>query len=295
MCWTGRGTVTLGKNHTCGDLLSSHSSSISIALSRAFLGQSDFYEIFPLWDAIPEQGYSRLQKIILDIIPGDVGTELALATADIDTPDVLGQTPLFSALLVRKTETVECLLKYDANVNLADVWGCTPLMIAANVSLIDKLILAGADLHATNSWGQSALKYAHLYNYKEVFKRLLYHESQLEKKSELFLQLAGEYGYGGTRVIEDITDESYDASSTEESDLSDTEDFIDATETLSIQARQPPPHAVPQSSVASPLAHSLHSKPLQAPLPPPPSLRSRFIRKPNSNIMGKRHRKGCAF
>jgi len=225
-----------------------------MALSYAFLGHSDHYEVFPLWDAIPEQGYTRLHKIILGILPGKIETELAISTADIDTPDIFGITPLLWAVTLEEDEIVQSLVKSKANVNLADVRGLTPLMMAAVRGLpscIDSLVHAGANLHAVHPIGLTALSCTRFSKSEESRRRLMYHESKLGKKSELFLQLAEHYGYG-TRVIEDVTDEPDSAEETakdvedfinestvdvgtEESDVEDVEDFADALENLSIQ------------------------------------------------------------
>ncbi|MCJ1246460.1 hypothetical protein MMC30_003667 [Trapelia coarctata] len=246
-------------------------SPVSIALSRAFFGQSELYEIFPVWDAIPEQGYTRLHKIILDIIPGDVETELAISTADIDVPDILGQTPLFWAVLLGKDEIVVTLLKYNADVNRADAWSCSPLMVAASgqsASSVDKLLSAGADLHAVNSWGDSMMMYE-----LPIFDHE--HHNGYEEDT-------------AHPVIEDITDESYEGYSVEDPDLDNMEDFADALETLCIHTSEP---TIPQTPAASLLTHSIDSEPPNPPppadptqpqlkqtyrLPPPNSLRRRF-------------------
>lgn len=237
-------------------MLSSYRTPICEILLWASWGDAVVYEIFPLWEAIPEQGLSRLHKIILNILPGDVECELAVSTADIDTQDIDGQTPLMVAVRLRKDEVVQSLLKYKANASLADVHGFSPLMLATRkgkASLIDDLVVAGAHLQSTDSSGDSALVYAGYYGKKEAAARLMYHESKLETKSKDFLKLAEEYGYG-SRTVEDITDEpgecdsvgesdledsgdvsdqSYDLDSVDELDLEDTEDFADPLETFS--------------------------------------------------------------
>ena len=234
-------------------LQGSHSTTFHMALWWGIRGQLEYYEIFQLWDVIPEQGYSRLHKIILNIIPGDIETELALSTANINAPDAWGLTPLWWAVYFRETKQVESLLHYNASVNIANSFGCTPLILAAlwnSVFIIDKLLLAGADLHAVDRWGRSALKCAHVYKTKKAITFLMDCGSELENKSELFLQLAEEYGYG-TRVIEDVTDEAFDEADDEngieEPDLNDTEDIAKALDTLGVHTSELPTHTIPQS------------------------------------------------
>ena len=120
-------------------------------------------------------------------------------------------------------------------------------------SCIDLLVRAGANLHAVNPIGMTALSCARFTKSEERRKRLMYHEAKLEKKSDLSLQLAEEYGYG-TRVIEDVTDKPDSAEESakdaedfvdesnvdvgmEASDMEDVEDFADALENLNIQPR----------------------------------------------------------
>ena len=157
---------------------------------------------------------------------------MAISTADIDSQDVIGRTPLLWAVLIVNDEAVESLLKFEANVNLSDIIGLTPLIAAAYINLvlyIDKLVFVGADLHAVDRNGNSALWYAHHFKKKKkAVARLMSHESKLENKSELFFELADEYGYG-TRVIEELTDGSSDGGSVGESDVEDMEELTDGS------------------------------------------------------------------
>lgn len=120
---------------------------------------------------------------------------MAISRADIDTPDIFGDTPLLWAVTLEEDEFVQSRRDFKANVNLADIRGFTPLMMAAVRGLpscIDLLVRAGANLHAVNPVGMAALSRARYSKSEESRKRLMYHEAKLEKKSDLFLQLAEE-------------------------------------------------------------------------------------------------------
>jgi ankyrin repeat protein len=120
---------------------------------------------------------------------------MAISRADIDTPDIFGDTPLLWAVTLEEDEFVQSRRDFKANVNLADIRGFTPLMMAAVRGLpscVDLLVHAGANLHAVNPIGMTALSRARYSKSEESRKRLMYHEAKLEKKSDLFLQLAEE-------------------------------------------------------------------------------------------------------
>jgi hypothetical protein len=64
-----------------------------------------------------------------------------------------GQTPLILAIQAKKYEFVELLLDYNADVNMTDAQGCSPLQHAcrqANHKLLKKLINRKADPHYYN-------------------------------------------------------------------------------------------------------------------------------------------------
>lgn len=187
--------------------------------------------------------------------------ELALSTADMDAQDIFGRTPLHWAIKLGKDKDAQSLLEYKANPNIADFRGGTPLLAAAwvgSASSIDRLVQFGANLQAVQDDGWTALSFAHHVRQEVNLARLMYHESKLENKSALFLELADEYGYG-TRDIEDITDELEDddddakdtntessdndptshpdeESEVEESNLVEPEVFANALETLDMNS-----------------------------------------------------------
>ncbi len=66
------------------------------------------------------------------------------------------ETLLFWATSYNRTELVKELVTYTANFNTCDGWGKTPLMVAAqngNVQIVQALIEAGVDLDKTDTKG----------------------------------------------------------------------------------------------------------------------------------------------
>lgn len=82
---------------------------------------------------------------------------------NIHTKTTQGETALHHACRANALLSINLLLKYDANPNVANFAGNTPLHFALtskNVSLTRHLIEAGADLSTKNAGGQSLLEIA---------------------------------------------------------------------------------------------------------------------------------------
>jgi ankyrin repeat protein len=82
---------------------------------------------------------------------------------DIDAKDCNGRTPLFLAVISKKTESVECLAALGANLNAEDHAGATPMCFAAamgNTEIIECLVRKGANVDAKGSKGITPLFYA---------------------------------------------------------------------------------------------------------------------------------------
>ena len=72
-----------------------------------------------------------------------------------------GWTPLIAAIYGEQTDVARYLVEAGADVNLADMYGETPLMYAAlrgdeNVPLVESLIAHGANLDAKDNHGTTA-------------------------------------------------------------------------------------------------------------------------------------------
>jgi ankyrin repeat protein len=140
----------------------------------------------------------------LALVRGDRETarELLAQGADVNAPDVLGQTALFAAVndvwvlgdkgtpLRERTdhrrELAELLLTHGANVNARSHSGLTPLMQAAwgkdAAPVLELLIAHGADVNAANKDGETALIKAAWSGCVESLELLLAHGADPEAK-----------------------------------------------------------------------------------------------------------------
>ncbi|RYX82549.1 ankyrin repeat domain-containing protein [bacterium] len=114
---------------------------------------------------------SRGGTSALDTAINSSGTEamkLILAKADLKRRDELGQTPLFGAVRTGKIDVVRLLLERGAEINTQNVYGETPLHIAArgdatgnpNSELLKALLEAGANANLANVRGDLPLHIA---------------------------------------------------------------------------------------------------------------------------------------
>lgn len=118
----------------------------------------------------------------------------------------LAQTPLEIAVGYRQVECVECLLQAEVEVNAKDnVLGQTPLMKAATSwcpELLETLLKAGADVHATTDEGLTALILAARDGYIHSVRILLEHGAHANLQDDYgrtALILAARQGY--TEVV----------------------------------------------------------------------------------------------
>ena len=84
------------------------------------------------------------------------------AGADLEHRNSLQQTPLlFACSRWENEETVAEFLRLGADVNAIDMWGSTPLMLAARMGdarVVKHLVDAGADKEKTDPWGRTAIE-----------------------------------------------------------------------------------------------------------------------------------------
>lgn len=91
--------------------------------------------------------------------------------ADINIADSYGWTPLMLAARQDKLRIAEYLISHGAQINKVSLSGWTALRIAASSGYLDMvktLITAGADIHFTNVKGETALSTAQKYGQNEV-------------------------------------------------------------------------------------------------------------------------------
>lgn len=84
---------------------------------------------------------TRLHKIVLGLLPGDLKNELELTKQDINTPDSHERTPLFWAVAVADPAAVETLLEYGADPNITNCAGAPPLRKATAADRLDIFLL----------------------------------------------------------------------------------------------------------------------------------------------------------
>jgi ankyrin repeat protein len=101
--------------------------------------------------------------------------------AQIDSPGVLGKTPLHLAAKFRQKRSLEALIAHGANINITDDEGLTPLHQAlkmgkkGNMHAIEKLLDHRADINISDSRGKSPLHTAITQKNSEAINLLLSH------------------------------------------------------------------------------------------------------------------------
>lgn len=140
-----------------------HSDSVGIAWERALSGKMSSDEVskvaslFRDTDYLATRAFTVIHKIVLGLIEKDLDFELECSTADIDTCDSRGRTPLSWASARGDEYAVRVLLKHEADSAIADNCGQTPLHYALNAETAAALLEGGASLTALNQEGQTPL------------------------------------------------------------------------------------------------------------------------------------------
>lgn len=103
--------------------------------------------------------------LVLGILHGDLAQTLTARDhqRQIDRPDLSGKTPLHWAATRGDFKYIEILIKFGANVAVADDSGGTPLMFAASSGCskcLTLLLNAGSDARTRDSYSSDALYYA---------------------------------------------------------------------------------------------------------------------------------------
>lgn len=98
-------------------------------------------------DWIEEQNFTRLHKIILQLLPLPLEQMIAQAPEELDMTDAMGRTPLLWAAARGDHKSIQLLLDHNADPNIMDMYLAPPVSYAADRghTLCVKLLLeAGA-------------------------------------------------------------------------------------------------------------------------------------------------------
>lgn len=103
---------------------------------------------------------------------------LSQLAADLDSPDIfLHQTPIMLSLISQSADDIsEILLRAGSKPNVSDVYGTTPLMLAADKGIgrvVERLLSLGGDPNLMNDIGATALMYACASGNERCIKALL--------------------------------------------------------------------------------------------------------------------------
>ena len=140
-----------------------HNSPASLAWEKVLLGvltedeASMVASMFRNTDYLQTRQFSVLHKIVLHLIPRTVQSELDFSTRDLNAVDSSGRTCISWAAARGDENALNTLIQYDADLNLPDAQGNTPLHHARNVVCAKILIGAGADITVRNSFQHTPL------------------------------------------------------------------------------------------------------------------------------------------
>lgn len=107
--------------------------------------------------------------------------------ADIDAENAEGATPLYFAILNKRTEAVKTLLKLGADVNKISFRGETPLLLSIfnqDIKTAEVLIRGGAEINYQNKALVTPIHYASVYGLFDFVDLLLYYDAGIDNKDE---------------------------------------------------------------------------------------------------------------
>jgi ankyrin repeat protein len=107
--------------------------------------------------------------------------------SDINFADNEGVTPLMTAVINNKPETVKEILKFNPTLDKLTLMSETPLLYAAKnnyFEIAEDLLKAGADVDYPDRNGATPLHYAALNGYFEMSDLLLYYGALVDEKSD---------------------------------------------------------------------------------------------------------------
>ena len=141
-------------------------------------------EDFDIKEYLEERQLPLLHKVVTGLAEADLETQLRLSTmVEINALDYQGRTALSWAAIQGDTVSLNLLLKYGADPNVAAYNGDAPLHHATrapNPGCVRPLLESGADVNAVNAWNVSPLSYTTAFR-----DDLRYLEPLLEKSVDM--------------------------------------------------------------------------------------------------------------
>ena len=119
-------------------------------------GQSIVRSILKDSDYIEGRNFSVLHKIVLSLVSKDLQSELEISTSLLNCGDATNRTPLTWAVVRDHVETVETLLAYGADPNIADILGYSPLHFVRSSGTCKALLSAGANISSRSTAHQKS-------------------------------------------------------------------------------------------------------------------------------------------
>lgn len=110
-----------------------------------------------------------------------------LEEKDINSTNGVGESLLHRAIVKKRKEVVEFLIKEGIDIDLQQDKGESPLHYAIkekNSEMVELLILNGANLNLTDDEGRSPLVYAIMANQKQIMEKLIHHGADIEQFSD---------------------------------------------------------------------------------------------------------------
>ena len=138
--------------------------------------REELLKIFNADEVIESQGFPNLHQIIFGFITYSLVAELESPLAAVNGVDRTGRTALSWAAQRGDIEALQHLINHNANPNIKDLRGRTPLFYANDASCLIALLHAGADVYHRDLHGNTpvlcaAYRYQNLTDVLEVLVR----------------------------------------------------------------------------------------------------------------------------
>lgn len=142
-------------------------------LAQSSRKANSLLECFPDAELCQERRqFTKIHKIVLNMLCIDLEQELMFDSSAIDTPDADGRTPLYWACQRGDVQATTILLKYDADPDKTDKLGQGPLRASIkndNSDCLQALLNKGANPNIKDKWQQTCLIAANFYPRPTMF------------------------------------------------------------------------------------------------------------------------------